>query len=574
MKPSKYQEAVYNFISTGTGNAVINAVAGSGKTTTIVNALKLLPTNKKSIFLAFNKSIVEELTLRVPDYVQVQTLHSLGWSALRKAFGNRIKLNDRKLDNILFKALDSWGGKDNGFDYEYGQRVKKLANILRVNLCTSVEDLAELAEKHDIEVFNGECNKAFEVVKLASHNSYEFDYIDMLYVAAVNPKVILPIFDYIFVDECQDLNKAQQSLLNQIMGKDSRFIAVGDPFQCIYSFAGADIDSFNTLKAFKNTIELPLSISYRCQKNIVAFAQSLVPHLEANENAEEGTVNESASIKEIQAGDFVLCRNTAPLVKCCLEFLAQGVKAFVKGGDIGANLVSLVKKGKTERLDALYAFFEREEAIIIEKLRIKYPNLSMKQITDTNSYQIFMEKVKVVQIIADNAQTPIKTTTQLIAAIEDLFSEKRASVIFSTIHKSKGLESNRVFILMRGLMPSKYAVKDWQKTQENNLAYVAYTRAKSYLGFVTDWEYNPKNKELNVNSLKGSDIVKKNDLETAQSIEKLRKLNISIKKGDQVEMIDGLCGKIIKYASNTAITVELDNLSEVVIHKSEIKKVI
>ena len=57
--PSKYQRAVYIYIEKGKGNAVIDAVAGSGKSTTIVNALKLIPKNKRVLFLAFNKAIVK-----------------------------------------------------------------------------------------------------------------------------------------------------------------------------------------------------------------------------------------------------------------------------------------------------------------------------------------------------------------------------------------------------------------------------------------------------------------------------------------------------------------------------------
>ena len=64
-KASAYQQAIFQFITYGNGNAVIDAVAGSGKSTTIVNALKLIPQNKSVLFLAFNKAIVEELKLKV-----------------------------------------------------------------------------------------------------------------------------------------------------------------------------------------------------------------------------------------------------------------------------------------------------------------------------------------------------------------------------------------------------------------------------------------------------------------------------------------------------------------------------
>ena len=55
--PSVYQQKIYDFITNGSGNAVVSAVAGSGKTTTLINAIKLIPKDKNLIFLAFNKSI-------------------------------------------------------------------------------------------------------------------------------------------------------------------------------------------------------------------------------------------------------------------------------------------------------------------------------------------------------------------------------------------------------------------------------------------------------------------------------------------------------------------------------------
>lgn len=84
--PSPYQQRIYDFIESGTGNAVINAVAGSGKTTTLINLLAKVPTTSRVLFLAFNKSIVEELKIKTQRFpnVEVKTLHSLGMSGLRK----------------------------------------------------------------------------------------------------------------------------------------------------------------------------------------------------------------------------------------------------------------------------------------------------------------------------------------------------------------------------------------------------------------------------------------------------------------------------------------------------------
>ena len=99
-KPSIYQEAIFDFIQNGTGNCVIDAVAGSGKTSTIVKALKMIPSDKKVIFVAFNKSIVNELISRVPKNVEVKTMHSFGFGAVRYNMGNVQMKEDKIMDTI------------------------------------------------------------------------------------------------------------------------------------------------------------------------------------------------------------------------------------------------------------------------------------------------------------------------------------------------------------------------------------------------------------------------------------------------------------------------------------------
>ena len=76
----------------------------------------------------------------------------------------------------------------------------------------------------------------------------------------------------------------------------------------------------------------------------------------------------------------------------------------------------------------------------------------------------------------------------LVALIKSMFSDSddkfanKNLVTLSSVHKSKGLEWNRVFLLGREqFMPSKFAKKQWQKDQERNLIYVAVTRAMTEL---------------------------------------------------------------------------------------------
>jgi ATP-dependent exoDNAse (exonuclease V) beta subunit len=85
----------------------------------------------------------------------------------------------------------------------------------------------------------------------------------------------------------------------------------------------------------------------------------------------------------------------------------------------------------------------------------------------------------------------LNTKDELIKKIEDVFSDsKKEGISLSTIHKAKGLESTNVYIACPSLMPSKSAKQQWEKEQEHNLMYVAFTRAKEKLIFLDGEEYN------------------------------------------------------------------------------------
>ena len=101
--------------------------------------------------------------------------------------------------------------------------------------------------------------------------------------------------------------------------------------------------------AIKNTIQLPLSVCYRCGKNIIAKAKKIISHIEAFDGAKDGEVKEDCKLADISDSDMVLCRQTYPLVRLCLKFLSEGKKARIMGGDIGRSLIKMVEDTKRKR---------------------------------------------------------------------------------------------------------------------------------------------------------------------------------------------------------------------------------
>ena len=295
-------------------------------------------------------------------------------------------------------------------------------------------------------------------------------------------------FGMIFCDEVQDLNKAQRELLLRCRTDDCRCIFFGDDNQAIYGFSGSSADSFKVLQNLPDTTTLPLSISYRCAKNIVNLARSIVPDIEDSGDGREGEVLYDVSDDVIGYGDMVLCRNNAPLMSVYNDLIASGVKAFVRGKDIGANMKKIVKRTEAVNLSRelnadgvfprLYAdLFETMNIIMVRR------GIDKKTAMRTSMFQNKLDIIKALYVLTEG----LTTASEAIEKIDMVFSDNISEgVSLSTVHKAKGLEADKVWILYPSLMPSKNASLQWELEQEYNLMYVAYTRAKNVLGFIAE----------------------------------------------------------------------------------------
>ena len=498
--PSKYQQDIFDFIQHGNGNSVINALAGSGKTSTIVNAVKLIPSTCNALFIAFNKEIVKELEKKLAGVknVQVKTLHSLGLLMIRRNLGANIEIDEYKYRTFIKKNIKQLSSAD--FDkmttklmQQYTDNVIQLCDLGRYNLAQCEKDLLQVSARHDIPIIDNECNAVLNVMKWGRENTTSIDFTDMVwlpYELTLNPIGLQ--YDYIFIDECQDLNAAQRELFLRCFRRGTRFIAVGDKKQAIYSFAGADAESFAKLQNLPNTTTLPLPISYRCPKKVVNLANQFVDTMECREGAPDGEIVHNVSIKDIHDGDMVLCRTKMPLIKLYMRYLRMGVKSYVRGQDIGLNLLRMVDK--TEQIvlnvslqkDGVFArlyddLFEERNRLMIKR------GMDLEDATLSNQIMNKYDSIKALEILAEG----LTSARDLHDRIENVFAESADGVCLSTIHKAKGLEANNVYILCKTLMPSRLATQDWEKEQEQNLMYVAYTRAKYKLGFVSETEISP-----------------------------------------------------------------------------------
>lgn len=487
-KPTPEQERIFLFVKKRPENVLIKAYAGAGKTSTIVEAVKLLPKDKSIMFLAFNKHIQEELKTKLPEHVRCYTTYGLGTSAIKRKYGDKIQFDEFKIDKIILKKSKQWKLDDELKGDEailhYQDSIKKLVNLCRLTLTLKPEFVPYVAERYDINLNKpNDIKRVLKVLDEATNDRSTFDYTDMIYLPAVDNGIWMFPQDYVFVDEVQDLNRCQIRIIEKVLKKDKasgkltgRLITVGDFFQGIYGFNAADEKSFEWFEKYPNTKTLPLSVSFRCAKNVIAKAQEIVPDIKALDDAPDGIVRDGNVLEEAQSGDFVLCRTTMPLIKLFFEFLTQGKKAIIKGSDIGLQLIDLI--GKINNLPKLVSFWEDELATYRKDLK----SSGVINPYEHSGYVALEDKVNVLLFLAKLSDS----IADLKNKIRTIFTDEIQGICLSTVHKIKGLEANRVFIIRPDLLPMQ-AQKSWQIIQEKNLEYVAYTRAKLELIFDKTW---------------------------------------------------------------------------------------
>ena len=498
LKPSHYQEAIYDFVEHDVGNLVVEAAAGAGKTSTLLQILRLLPSDKKVLFCAFNKDIVKEITKKVPKditNVDIRTVHSLGFLMIQRNLkGEEIIPNENKYRQFIYNNLDVISMIDTTY-MKYKDRMKYIDNICnlvdfaRFYLVNSEKEIEKLVDRYDVDIIADEVEATIKVLEWGKTSINEIDFTDMIWLPYVlDLKPIGLLFDYILGDECQDFSIAQRELLLRCRKINTRMFFFGDKNQAIYSFCSADPQSFDVLKSLPNTKSLPLSISYRCAKNIVRFAQNIVETIEHNEaNINEGEIKYNVQLEEVEDGDMVLCRNTAPLMEVYRRGVSEGRKMYFRGEELGNNLKLSADCAQGDTIKEII-FSMKKRLIATWDFLTKEFNLDPRETMTDRRIVSLLDTIKTME----NLPKTVENRKDLDKFVKDVFSEEgKEGIQLSTIHRAKGLEADNVFIICPSLIPSRLAELDWEKDEEKHLQYVMCTRPKNTLNFVTEQEIRP-----------------------------------------------------------------------------------
>lgn len=486
--PSIQQQAIFKAVSElSFKSLLIIAVAGAGKTSTLVEALKLM--QGRVAFAAFNRKIVNEIKEKVTrQNTFINTFHGHAGSAWRSV-APKARLDEQKQRQInadlnVPMELDSLVTK-----------LSRLAKLRAVGIETKINDINayqeiiehygledELADsngevpKNADELLNQAIDLSIKSLKAAAAMAYEvIDFNDQLWVPCyLNAKFWQ--YDWVLVDEAQDSNPIFRVIAKRLLKVGGRMIFVGDPRQAINGFAGADNDALEIIKKSFGAVELPLTVSYRCPKEVVKHAQQWVKHIQAAESAISGSVetislaNFENNFASLNQSDAIICRNTKPLVELAYQLIKNRIACHVEGRDIGQGLLKLATRWKAIK----------NVRILAEKLidwKVKQETKLLAQGKEVLAQSI-ADKVETLIVIIDSLPAGSQVS-DLRQAIETLFQDGSDTLTLSTIHKSKGREWERVYLLGRNrYQPSPYARQQWQAEQEDNLIYVAITRAK------------------------------------------------------------------------------------------------
>lgn len=480
---SMQQRAFFHWGRTGnpagglrTPHLVGRARAGTGKTTTLEEMIRHMA-ERRILVTAYNKRIIEAFKER-KTRADARTQHSLGLMQVRRQW----KVAPVNFGGDRARALT---------EAVCGRRcpdpIQTLVNTLHTkaremaphsrdpgSLIDIMDQFELLPEQEFIDAGFDDAYieaRALEAMDIAARTEpvdTGIDGADMIFLPLRNHWVI-PTFDGGLIDEAQDMTEAQLEMtLAAVRG---RLAIVGDDRQAIYGFRGADSGALDRLKRELQAAELPLTVTYRCAQRIVELARQIVPDFQAGPDNPDGTISyldgKAELVKAAGPGDFILSRLNAPLGGVAMACLRAGKRTKIAGKNIGDGLSTIIKKLRTFDIIPF-----------LEKLRVYQVRETERLMAAGRESKVELLRDKCSMLV--ELSEDLSNTDELQARIDSLFTDNGLGdagfITCSSVHKAKGLEANRVFILTDTLRD--------HNQEELNIRYVAITRAKSELVWV------------------------------------------------------------------------------------------
>jgi hypothetical protein len=481
LEATEEQAAIIDYAQgTERQNLLINALAGAAKTSTLRFLCKYMPV-EPTLSLAFNKRIADEMGKVLPGHVRCATMNSVGHRVWAAATGKRLIVDIKKNYHLVKAHIDTLSRRDREAVWDNFSDITRAMS--RAKLTGYVPSgIVNFGGRSLIsrEGFYGSLDEAPDewfmvlVDKLLAASIGQaygglIDFDDQIYMPTLFGGSF-PQHARVLGDEAQDFSPLNHAMLEKLVGPNTWLGAVGDPWQSIYAFRGADTQSMGWLRQRFNMHEMTLSVSFRCPIRVVENAHWRVPHMKWPSWAAEGKVEHlnEWQAKDIPDNSAIICRNNAPLLSCALSLLRAGRGVHLVGTDLGPQLVRALKKlGNGDPQMPQERVYEAIEAWTADKLR---------KARDPGTVY---DKAECLRVFAGFGNT----LGAAIAYCEHLFNSKGPIQLLSG-HKAKGLEWDTTFHLDSHRIPSPWSKEGEALEQEYNVKYVIETRARESLFFV------------------------------------------------------------------------------------------
>jgi len=466
------------------GNIKINAVAGSGKTTTVIEYAKTRPTNSKILYLAFNKSVKLEATKKFADKglnnVKVETAHSLAFKHVVFKNGYKIRPQGYKTNEIV-DLLNLQGNGEKHTEYVIANHINKFIAYFCNSDKQKVQDLNYLDTVTDpkAKIF---VTSVYDYIVsqsrllLSKMDKGEIDITHDFYLKKFqlsNPKLN---FDYILFDEGQD---ASPAMLDVFFKQDATKVIVGNTHQQIYGWRFA----VNSLEK-ANFKTYHLSTSFRFSQDIANLAMEVLKfknHLDEHQSIPILGIGNSKEIKT----KAVLARTNLGLLLKAIEYVTEKKK--VKKIYFEGNINSYTYAEEGASLYDVLNLYNDKHHLIKDKL-IK----AMKDLDELEDYNEKTEDVQLammVEIVKEYGNKIPDIIKTIKEKHVDNDEKEKAEMIFSTVHRCKGMEYDAIQLVNDFISEEKLTkLKEDKKAneinvtklnEEINLLYVAVTRTRN-----------------------------------------------------------------------------------------------
>jgi superfamily I DNA/RNA helicase len=482
--PTPTHEAIFEDVKFGR-SATITARAGGGKSSSLAESTKYLDQrNQRILMTTFATEASGDLKGKVSEHVKVKTLHAIGWRIL--------KSHDPQIETDRSRGVKNIAKfTPNG---EPGDRyaVASIVSYAKNTLASSRQNLDDiygiLAPSPPTYSRSTVIDIAEQVLEFAKKPNGFMDFDDMIWLPNVWGLQGAP-WDVVFIDEAQDINLAQVGILNKsVQPNVTAIYAVADPAQAIYSWRGALPQAMEALKLnFSINRSHLLPISYRCDTAIIQYAQQIVPDIQARPNALPGIVRQVYTLQATRPRDFVISRANRDLFQAQRVLRRAGKLCTILGDRFQKVLEDLLRKSKADSVPKLIQWLDTYWSVERGAIQKKYPepcNTRARLVEDLD------DRVGSLRELA----TGCLSISAVQGAIYQAFSAPGPDhVLLMTVHKAKGLEADSVWLIgdsfawFRRQYQRQYAheVADGMDVEDDNLAYVAITRARHELNIVT-----------------------------------------------------------------------------------------